>query len=322
MRTLKVAAVQAAPQLIGAAIEPFAAELRSVLAGAPDADVVVFPELHLFGSPADRGDVTSEPESADARNASLRASAQPLDGPLGDSLGALAREAGIWLVPGSVCELGQNGELFNTAVVYAPTGERVASYRKMFPWRPFEPYDPGDRFVVFDVPGVGRLGLSICYDAWFPEVTRHLAWLGAEVVLNLVKTTTDDRAQELVLARANSIVNQVFTVSVNCAGPVGRGRSIVVDPEGHVLDESADTNSDVLLTTIDLDHVTRVRVQGTAGTNRPWAQFADTDAPIELPLYGGRISPSSWQPQSWSPTSPAPLISVVAPAVRPATPTQ
>jgi len=333
MRSLKIAAVQAPPQPIGVAIEVFAAELRAVLADAPDADLVVFPELHLFGDPSDRGADVTVPAPAGERNASLRASARSLDGPLAgpldDALGALARDAGVWLVPGSVCELGPGGELFNTALVYAPSGERVASYRKMFPWRPFEPYDPGDRFVVFDMPGVGRLGLSICYDAWFPEVTRHLAWLGAEVVLNLVKTTTDDRAQELVLARANSIVNQVFTVSVNCAGPAGRGRSIVVDPEGLVLAESADAHAALLVTTLDLDHVTRVRSEGTAGTNRPWSQFADTDAAIELPMYGGRISPSTWQPPSWSPVaqaaSPAsPTIPSVpsSPAVSTATPTQ
>ena len=58
------------------------------------------------------------------------------------------------------------------------------------------------------------------------------------MILNLVQTTTPDRAQELVLARANAIVNQVFVVSVNCAGPDGMGRSIVVDPEGAVLAEA------------------------------------------------------------------------------------
>ncbi len=72
-----------------------------------------------------------------------------------------------------------------------------------------------------DLAGIGRVGLNICYDAWFPEVSRQLAWMGAEVILNVVKTTAPDRRQELVLAKANAIVNQVFVVSVNCAGPAG-----------------------------------------------------------------------------------------------------
>ena len=69
------------------------------------------------------------------------------------------------------------------------------------------------------MPGTGRAGLSICYDAWFPESTRSVAWLGAEFVVNVVKTIGADRKQERVLAQANAIVNQVFMLSVNCRGP-------------------------------------------------------------------------------------------------------
>lgn len=284
-RPLSVAAVQAAPVPLDSPPGEFAAQLRGVVAEAP-VDLVVYPELHLFGTGAAGPDRAAE---------LLRAAAVPLHGPLTDRLGALARELGIWLVPGSICERGPAGELFNTALAFSPTGELVAHYRKVFPWRPFEPFTPGGEFTVFDLPGLGRLGLSICYDAWFPEVTRHLAWLGAEAVLNVVKTTTPDRAQELVLARANSIVEQTFTVSVNCAAPEGRGRSIVVDPEGGVLRE-AGPDPVVLRAVLDLDHVARVRKHGTAGTNRMWAQFLPGDRPLELPLYAGRVDPARWTP--------------------------
>jgi len=286
-RSIRIAAVQAQPLPIGAPLDAFAADLNRVLKDSGGADLVLYPELHLFGS---------EEEAPERRNDLLRASAAPLDGPLVAGLGAIARGAGVWLVPGSVCELGPEGELFNTALVFSPHGELVASYRKVFPWRPYEPYDPGDRFVVFDIDGVGRFGLSICYDSWFPEVTRHLAWMGAEVVVNIVRTTTPDRAQELVLARANSIVNQTFTVSVNCAGPDGEGQSIVVDPEGAVL-AAAGVDPDVLYVTLDLGSVDRVRESGTAGTNRMWSQFLPTDASLALPLYEGRIDPHHWEPQ-------------------------
>jgi predicted amidohydrolase len=96
------------------------------------------------------------------------------------------------------------------------------------------------------------------------------------------------------LARANSIVNQTFTLSINCAGPIGMGRSIVVDPEGAVLFESADAEPTVIITDLDLAEVARVRVEGTAGTNRVWEQFTPADAPLELPLYDGRINPATW----------------------------
>lgn len=286
-RTLRIAAVQVAPLPLGGPIDDFAAQVYRVLDDDPRVQFVVFPELHLFGT---------EPAGLEIRNNRLRASAVPLDGDLIAALGAIARRAGVWLLPGSICERGNAGELFNTAVVFSPQGDLVASYRKIFPWRPYEPYEPGDRFVVFDAPGIGRFGLSICYDAWFPEVTRHLAWLGAEVVLNIVKTTTPDRVQEVVLAQANSIVNQTFTVSVNCAGPVGEGRSLLVDPEGTILAASTDAAPTVLVRTLELDHVTRVRQHGTAGTNRMWEQFLPTDAPLDLPLYSGRIDPNRWTP--------------------------
>jgi predicted amidohydrolase len=286
-RNIRLAAVQAEPLPIGAPLDVFAADLHRVVDGTEDVELVLYPELNLFGS---------EEEAPERRNALLRESAVPLDGSLVAGLGALARDAGVWLVPGSVCERGPGGELFNTALVFSPQGDLVTHYRKIFPWRPYEPYDPGDRFVVFDIDGVGRFGLSICYDAWFPEVTRHLGWMGAEAVLNIVKTTTPDRAQELVLTRANSIVNQTFTISVNCAGPIGRGRSILVDPEGAVLHESGDELPCTIVQTIDLDAVSRVHEEGTAGLNRMWDQFLPTDPALELPLYGGRIEPTRWNP--------------------------
>ena len=92
--------------------------------------------------------------------------------------------------------------------------------------------------------------------------------MGAEVIVNVVKTTTSDRAQELVLARANAIVNQVFLVSVNAAGPVGRGQSLVVDPEGLVRVAAPSETAVTLTDVLDLDHVTRARTFGTAGLNR------------------------------------------------------
>lgn len=286
-RPLPVALVQAAPHGVDEPLDRFTAAVEGLLASFPQTVLAVYPELHLCGAD----------EPARDKNARLDAAAEPLDGPRCRRLAELAGDLGIWLVPGSVCERGDDGLLYNTAVAFSPEGTLVSSYRKIFPWRPYEPYEPGDRFVVFDMAGYGRVGFTICYDAWFPEVTRHLAWMGAEVVLNLVKTTSSDRAQELVLARANAIVNQVFMISVNCAGPVGTGQSVVVDPEGLVRVAAASENPVVLTDVLDLDHVPRVRTFGTAGVNRMWDQFGDSDRPLELPLYQGRIEPKTWKIQ-------------------------
>ncbi|MCU1528433.1 MAG: putative amidohydrolase [Frondihabitans sp.] len=290
-RLLRVIAVQSEPVELGTPLAEFAADVARQVATQGrgtegSVTVVVYPELHLWGTNA------VAPSSHEAR---LRETAITLDDPLIADLGEIARTRGVWLLPGSVCERGPSGELFNTALVFAPDGSLVTSYRKVFPWRPSEPYDPGDEFVVFDIDGVGRAGVSICYDAWFPEVTRHLAWMGAEVVFNIVKTTTPDRVQEVLLAQANSIVNQTFTVSLNCAGPTGEGRSLVVDPEGVVLGEVGPDPA-VLVHDLDLDDVSRVHEVGTAGVNRMWSQFRPGDAAIALPLYAGRIDPATWEP--------------------------
>ncbi|ART69693.1 carbon-nitrogen hydrolase family protein [Mycobacterium dioxanotrophicus] len=289
--SITVAAVQAAPLAMEGlpvfgrtdTVAEFTADVVRVREAVAGPALIVYPEIHLFG--------TDDAET-------LAKAAEPLDGPLIAALGEVARTADAWLVPGSVLELGDNGELFNTAPVFAPDGSLAASYRKIFPWRPYEKFTPGDTFVTVDIPDVGRLGLSICYDAWFPELSRHLAWMGADVIINVVKTTTPDRFQELVLARANSIVNQVFTVSVNCAGPVGMGRSIIVDPEGAVLQESPDETPEVFYQHIDFGAVAAVRERGTAGTNRMWDQFGPSDRSIPLPLYGGRIDPQRWSPSN------------------------
>ncbi len=300
--TFRIASAQFAPlaaELLtsSAPLKDFRESLATIVAANPETQMVVFPELHLVsvdhlptGEQRQATEDCAIPLGVTPTGESTGIPAHPLV----TQLGALAAEFGVWLIPGSICERGAGGELFNTALVYSPDGTLVTTYRKIFPWRPFEPHIPGGDFVVFDVPGTGRFGISICYDSWFPEVTRHLAWMGAEVVLNIVKTTSPDRAQELVLARANSIVNQTFTLSINCAGPIGMGRSIVVDPEGAVLFESADAEPTVIITDLDLAEVARVRVEGTAGTNRVWEQFTPADAPLELPLYDGRINPATW----------------------------
>lgn len=284
-RLLPLAVAQVPPVALAESRSEFAEQVTALVDDFPNTRLAVYPELHLFGV----GGLLAE------RNAQLQAAAEPLDGPRVRHLGELAGDLGVWLMPGTVCERGADGALYNTAVVFSPTGQLVASYRKCFPWRPYEPYRAGDRFVVVDLPGVGRVGLSICYDAWFPEVARHLAWMGAEVIINPTQTTTCDRAQEVVLTRANAITNQVYVVSVNTAAPLGTGRSVVVDPEGRVRVRAGDAPA-VLTDVLDLDDVTRVRRYGTAGLNRMWAQFRDDDQPLELPLYQGRMDPIRWSP--------------------------
>ena len=73
-------------------------------------------------------------------------------------------------------------------VVLSPAGELVASYRKCFPWQPYETSRPGTRTVCFDIDGIGRFGLAICHDGAFPEIFRSLAWQGAEAIFQVMLT--------------------------------------------------------------------------------------------------------------------------------------
>ncbi|WP_162461594.1 carbon-nitrogen hydrolase family protein [Mycolicibacterium sp. CBMA 234] len=289
-RTLSVSLAQFRPLTGPDLVARLESQAAEIAAASTDLDLVVFPEIHLCG----------DCDLAEDSNAWLRAAAEPLDGPRVRALGAAAARLGLWLIPGSVPELGDDNRVYNTQLVFSPDGKLVASYRKVFPWRPFETWSAGHEFTVYEMPAKGRGGLSICYDAWFPESTRTVAWLGAEFVVNVVKTIGADRRQERVLAQANAIVNQVFMLSVNAAGPVGTGGSIVCDPEGAIIGDLPGAEEGVLSVVLDLDAVTRVREHGTEGSNRMWSQLAPDDPVIDLPIYAGRIDPATWQPRGAS----------------------
>jgi predicted amidohydrolase len=214
--------------------------------------------------------------------------AELIPGPLTERLCALARKTGQWLVPGSMYEKAGD-KLFNTSIVISPQGELVAKYRKMFPWLPYESGTAaGDKFCIFDIPGVGRFGLCICYDMWFPEVSRTLAWMGAEVILQPTITPTSDRELELAMCRANALFNQCYFISVNGIGTWGGGRSTMIDPDGRVLQE-ASSNQTILTEIIDLDHVTRTREFGTLGLAQTLKQLRDSGH--TFPVYqDGQLS--------------------------------
>lgn len=282
-RLLPLIAVQSAPVPwdVAATYARFEVEVRELRAAFPRTRLLVYPELHLSAlGPLGR---PTPPAN------SPRRIAQPIPGPLTDRLGDLARDLDVWLVPGSIYERGEDGRIYNTAIAVAPDGTIRARYRKIFPWRPLERTAAGREFVAFDIDGIGRAGLAICYDGWFPEVARHLAWMGAEVILQPTLTETADRDQEIVLARANAIANQVFVVNVNTGARPGPGRSTIVDPEGHPLHE-AGSGEAFLTEVLDLDAVTRVREYGSVGMNRMWDQMAREGADLPLPMYGGSLS--------------------------------
>ncbi len=262
--------------------EQLRAELFEWLEDFPSSRLVAYPEFHTVR-------VNGGPQQ---RREEYEQCAEPLDGPRVTALRDIGREAGVWLLPGTVIERGDDGEMYNTALAIGPDGE-FFSYRKIFPWRPFEPFKPGHELVTFDIPDIGRVGLAVCYDIWYPEVIRNLAYLGAELIVVPTQTSTIDREQELILARATAIQNQVFVAAVNAAEPAGTGRSIIVDPEGLVRVQTPSESAAVVTDVIDFDAVSRVREYGTCGLNRLWSQSRPGDPSIALPMYGGQLEPNA-----------------------------
>lgn len=188
----------------------------------------------------------------------------------------------LWLIPGSIFER-RGQDIFNTAPVINPKGEVIARYRKQYPFLPYEKgVSPGEEFVVFDIPGVGRIGLIICYDMWFPETVRTLAWMGAEAVICPSLTNTIDRGVELSIARSSAAVNQLYFLNLNSAGRLAVGQSILVGPDGQIIHQ-AGSGREIITAEMDFRHVQRVRERGLHGLCQTLKSFRDHR--IEFPPY-------------------------------------
>jgi predicted amidohydrolase len=234
-----------------------------------------------------------------AVNGADLAAAEPVPGPSEEIFRELAARHGVWLLPGSLFEKA-GGQVYNSAVVIDPKGTVVARYRKIFPFRPYEAgVTAGDEACVFDIPDVGRFGVSICYDSWFPEIARTLTAMGAEVLLQPVLTDTIDRDVELSIARATAAQFQTYVVNVNGAGAGGVGRSCIVDPSGHVLHVAGEGEA-IIPIELDLAKVRHEREHGVLGLGQTLKSFRDRaidfkvydrESGVDAPLHAlGRLA--------------------------------
>jgi deaminated glutathione amidase len=209
-------------------------------------------------------------------------SAEPLPGPTEAAFQAMARRHRIWLMPGSFFER-RDGAVYNTTPVIDPNGEIVARYSKMFPFTPYEEgVTPGREFCVFEVPEVGRFGVAICYDIWFPEIARTLTSMGAEVILNPVLAHFVDRDADLLIAQASAAMFQSYVFHINGLGVGGTGRSLVAGPDGRLLHQ-AGSAEELIPLEIDLGLVRRERMRGLRSMGQPLKSFRDR--PVDFPVY-------------------------------------
>tara|TARA_R110000868_G_scaffold329248_1_gene590103 strand:- start:19 stop:945 length:927 start_codon:yes stop_codon:yes gene_type:complete len=193
----------------------------------------------------------------------------------------IAKKHQIWLVPGSMFRK-ENGKIYNTSTVINPKGEIVGRYDKMFPFYPYEDgVEPGDKFLIFDVPEVGRFGITICYDMWFPETSRTLAVNGVDVIIHPTLTGTIDRDIELALVQSTAATNQCFVFDINGLGDGGTGRSIVCGPDGRILYQ-ASTGPELIPIEVDVERVKRSREFGLLRLGQPLKSFRDRKVKFEI----------------------------------------
>lgn len=287
MTPFAIAGVQMYVNALQSNVEGMIHRIDVLMARFPWTEMVLFSELAPYGP--------------------LHRFAQPFENDALDKFRAAAKKHKIWLIPGSMFEKTEDGRIFNTSAVIDPEGQIVTRYRKMFPFRPYEiEVEAGTEFCIFDVPNVGRFGLSICYDIWFPETTRQLTSAGVEVLLHPVLTGTTDRDAELAIARATAAQFQCYVIDVNGLGAGGVGRSLIVDPSSTVLHQSAG-QEDMFPIEVDLSMVRRQRETGIKGLGQVLKSFRDRDAefsvydrasgaddylktlgPLEMPRQGSR----------------------------------
>lgn len=238
------------------------AEIDAIMSRFPWLDMVVCPELGCCGT--------------------NKAHAEPMPGPREQHYQAVAKRHGIWLLPGSFYE-ADGEQIYNTTPVISPEGRVVTRHRKLFPWTPYETgVMTGEQHTVFDIPGVARFGVSICYDMWFPETIRALACQGAEIILHPSLTSSIDREAEHSMIRAHAAQNQVYFFDVNLADPVGVGESLIAGPGGEVI-YAAGKGREIIPVKLNLDYLHDVRRHGWHNLGQPLKSFRDSQ--VQFPQY-------------------------------------
>ena len=210
--------------------------------------------------------------------------AETIPGPSTDFYGELARELGIVIVT-SLFEKRAPGLYHNTAVVIEKDGSIAGKYRKMH--IPDDPayyekfyFTPGDLgFHPIDT-SVGRLGVLVCWDQWYPEAARLMALQGADMLIyptaiGYESSDTDEEKQRqreawTTVMRGHAVANGLPVIAVNRVGhepdPSEQtqgiqfwGSSFVAGPQGELLYRACDNDEDCVILSINLDHSENVR---------------------------------------------------------------
>ncbi|MFE5920864.1 carbon-nitrogen family hydrolase [Streptomyces sp. NPDC056468] len=226
----------------GESVESRRVRVASLVRDQAGADLVVLPELWTTGAFAYE---------------EFGSEAEPLEGPTYEAMAKAASDAGVWLHAGSIPERDPDGPLYNTSVVFSPSGDLAAAYRKIHRFG-FDKGEAvlmgaGEELVTVRLPGT-TLGVATCYDLRFPELFRGLVDAGAETLVIPAGWPERRRAHWTLLAQARAVENQAFVLACGTAGTHAgvpqAGHSIVVDPWGEVL---AQAGAEEQVLTVEFD---------------------------------------------------------------------
>ena len=199
-------------------------------------DLVVFPEYALHGL------------SMDTRDEILC----DIDGPEVAAFKAACVTNNVWGCF-SIMERNPGGNSYNSGLVIDPEGDLKLYYRKLHPWVPVEPWEPGDLGIpVIEGPKGCKLALIICHDGMFPEMAREAAYKGAEIMLRTAGYTAPIREAWRFTNQSNAFCNLMVTANVCMCGSDGTfdsmGEAMVCNFDGTVVAHGTTGRADEIIT--------------------------------------------------------------------------
>ena len=223
--------------------------------GLSGMDLVVFPEYALHGL------------SMDTNPAILCR----MDGPEVAAFRAACREHRIWGCF-SLMEFNPHGNPYNTGIIIDDAGELRLYYRKLHPWVPVEPWEPGDLGIpVCDGPNGSKLALIICHDGMFPEMAREAAYKGAEIMLRTAGYTAPIRHAWRITNQANAFCNLMATASVCMCGSDGTfnsmGEAMLCNFDGTILAEGGAIPDEIVAAELRPDLIREARAHWAVENN-------------------------------------------------------
>lgn len=220
-------------------------------------DLVVFPEYSLQGL------------SMDTRAKFM----SHMEGPEVAAFKEACKKHFIWGCF-SIMEKNPDGNPYNTGIIIDDKGEVKLYYRKLHPWVPIEPWEPGNIGIpVCDGPNGCKLALIICHDGMFPEMARECAYKGAEIMIRTAGYTAPIKHSWCVTNQANAFCNLMVTASVCMCGSDGSfdsmGQGMICNFDGVPLVEGSGRADEIITAEVRPDLVREARV-GWGVENNPY----------------------------------------------------